>query len=268
MARRIVEAGIPTTLWARRAATLEPFRDTPAEIADTPAELAARSDLVAICVFDDSGVDEVLHGDAGVLAGIQPGAVVVVHSTVHPDTVRRYAEEAAERGIELLDAPVSGGGAAAAAGRLVVMVGGTPEAFERCEAVLQTFGDPVVHVGPLGAGQLAKLVNNVMFAAHLRLASDAAGLARSFGLDPLQLARVVQAGSGASYSLGALAAIGGSITPIAERIGDVMHKDIGIVAEVARDAGVDTGVLMSVAQALNDLLDVERGTAVDGTVGP
>ncbi len=267
MARRVVDAGIPTTLWARRSATLEPFRDTPAAVADTPAELASKSDIIEICVFDDSGVDEVLHGDAGVFAGANPGAVVIIHSTVRPDTVRRCADEAAARGVELLDAPVSGGGGAAASGRLLVMVGGASETFDRCEAVLRTYGDPVIHLGPVGSGQLAKLVNNVLFAAHLRLANDAGALARSFGLDPVQLGRAVQAGSGASFSLGVLVTMGGSVEPLAERIGDLMHKDVGIVADVARDVGADPGLLVSVAQALNDVLDVERGAAGEGPAG-
>ncbi len=95
MARRIVEGGYDLTLWARRPATLEPFADTAAKTAQSPAELAAASDLVCLCVVGDDDVREVLAGDNGVLAGLAPGGIVAIHSTVHPDTCRELAESAA-----------------------------------------------------------------------------------------------------------------------------------------------------------------------------
>ncbi|WP_280364150.1 NAD(P)-dependent oxidoreductase, partial [Nocardia abscessus] len=117
MARRIVEGGYPTTLWARRPAALEPFADTAAVTAASPAALAARSDLVCLCVVGDADVREVVTGDNGVLAGLAPGSIIAVHSTVHPDTCRELAESAAAQQVAVIDAPVSGGGAAAAGGR-------------------------------------------------------------------------------------------------------------------------------------------------------
>ena len=113
MARRIVDGGYDLTLWARRPATLEPFADTAAKTADSPAELAAASDLVCICVVGDDDVREVLAGDTGVLAGLKSGGIVAIHSTVHPDTCRELAESAAKQGVSMIDAPVSGGGPAA-----------------------------------------------------------------------------------------------------------------------------------------------------------
>src|SRR6201981_3082890 len=89
MAERIVEAGSPTTLWARRPASLEPFADTAAKLAGSPAELGATSDLVCLCVVADADVEEVLDGDSGVLAGMADGGIIAIHSTVHPDTCRR-----------------------------------------------------------------------------------------------------------------------------------------------------------------------------------
>jgi 3-hydroxyisobutyrate dehydrogenase-like beta-hydroxyacid dehydrogenase len=116
MARRIVEAGFPMTLWARRPATLEPFVETPAKIAASPAELAAECDLVCLCVVGDADVEELSFGESGLLAGMRRGGVIAVHSTVHPNTCRDIAEKASTQGISILDAPVSGGGPAAAAG--------------------------------------------------------------------------------------------------------------------------------------------------------
>ena len=250
MARRIVDSGIDTTLWARREATLEPFRDSDAQYAESPAELAAASDLVAICVFDDAGVDDVLHGERGVFAGIEQGATIAIHSTVHPTTIHRIADEAAAHGVRLLDAPVSGGGAVAAAGKLLVIVGGDADVYEQCAPVFATYGDPIVHIGPVGSGQLAKLVNNVLFAANLRLANDALALGSQFELDPALLAQVLQNGSGASYSVGVVANTGGSLAPFASRAGPLLRKDVGIVDAVAGLRGAETGMLVTVADGL------------------
>ena len=127
MARRIVGGGYDVTLWARRAAILTPFADTSAKTAQSPAELAAASELVCLCVVGDDDVREVLAGDNGVLAGLAPGGIVAIHSTVHPDTCRELAESAAKQGVSIIDAPVSGGGPAAEEGQLLVMVGGDDE---------------------------------------------------------------------------------------------------------------------------------------------
>src|SRR4051794_8114267 len=143
MARRIVEAGYPTTLWARRPASLEPFADTAAATAASPAELGAASDVLGVCVVDDAGVDEVLRGPDGALAAMADGAVVIVHSTVHPETCVRLQDDFPH--LRLVDAPVSGGGQKAADGELLVMVGGPTDVVERCRPVLETFGDPVLH---------------------------------------------------------------------------------------------------------------------------
>lgn len=110
MARAIVEAGIPTTLWARRAASLEPYADTAAKTAGSPAELAADCDIVCLCVIGDDDIRELCEGEQGLLAHMKPGGVIVIHSTVHPNTCRELAEAAAQKQVSVLDAPVSGGG--------------------------------------------------------------------------------------------------------------------------------------------------------------
>src|SRR5215211_604217 len=160
MARRIVDAGYEMTLWARRSASLEPFADTAAKVAGSPADLAAASDLVCLCVVGDADVEEVATREQGVLAGLSDGGVIAVHSTVHPDTCRTLADRAGAQGVSVVDAPVSGGGLAAAEGRLLAMVGGEPDVVERCRPVFETYADPVVHLGKIGSGQLTKLLNN------------------------------------------------------------------------------------------------------------
>src|SRR5260221_6890175 len=123
MARRIVNAGWPLTIYARRTQPLEPFRDTNAVVAKSLRELGERSDVVAICVYDGSQVEEVTLRN-GFLAGMRRGGIVLVHSTVPRETCLRLAEAAAPRGIDVLDAPISGGPDSAGAGTLSVMVGG------------------------------------------------------------------------------------------------------------------------------------------------
>ncbi|TDC57453.1 NAD(P)-dependent oxidoreductase [Actinomadura sp. KC345] len=259
MARRIVDAGFPTTLWARRPASLEPFAGTGAKVAGSPAELAADCDVVGVCVVDDAGVEQVVAGEAGVLARLAAGGVIVVHSTVHPDTCRRLAEAAAACGVSVVDAPVSGGGPAAAEGSLLLMAGGEPAAVERCRPVFATYADPIVHLGPLGSGQLTKLLNNVLFTANLATAAGALALGRSLGVDTARLAEVVSHGSGASFALGRVAAAGGTLDPLASRAGALLQKDARLLAAVAEAAGVPTGPVMSAADDALELMDHRRG---------
>jgi 3-hydroxyisobutyrate dehydrogenase len=249
MARRIIDAGYPVTLWARRPASLEPFAGTPAKVASSPAELAAASDLVCICVVNDADVEEVLTGERGVLAALQEGGVIAVHSTVHPDTCRRLAGRAAARGISLIDAPVSGGGTAAAEGRLLVMAGGEPDIVERCRPVFATYADPVVHLGPLGAGQVTKLLNNLLFTAHLATAASALALGQALDVDPLRLADVISHGSGSSFALARIASAGGTLDRIASHAGPLLQKDVRLVADLADAAGVPAGTVLAAADA-------------------
>ena len=258
MARRIVDAGFETTLWARRPASLAPFDDTPARRAVSPAELAAASDLVCVCVVDDADVEEVVAGDRGVLAGLRQGGVIAVHSTVHPDTCRRLADRARAHGVTLIDAPVSGGGPAAAEGRLLVMVGGESGTVRLCRKVFETYGDPVVHMGPLGSGQLTKLLNNVLFTANLATAAGALALGREFDVDPAALAEVMAHGSGSSFALSRIAAAGGTLDRIASQAGALLRKDVRLVADLAGAARASTGIVLDAADATLALIEHER----------
>jgi 3-hydroxyisobutyrate dehydrogenase-like beta-hydroxyacid dehydrogenase len=199
IASRIIGAGFPTRLWARRPEALEAFTGPEVRTAATPAELAAGVDLVGICVWDDHAVGDVLYGNDGVLAGAREGTVIAIHSTVLPATVREAAAAAADRGVMLVDAPVSGGREVALSGNLVVAVGGDAAAVERCRPVFAAFGAQVFHLGPVGAGQFAKLINNSLLAANLAVADDAIALAQSLGMEPTALAEVIRHGSGRSF---------------------------------------------------------------------
>ena len=242
MAQRIIDAGFTTTLWARRPEALEPYRGSGASFAPSPSELAAASDLVCLCVVNDDDVQQVFDA---MLPGVAPGAVVAVQSTVHPSTMQRLADAAAARGATVIDAPVSGGGQAAAAGTLLVMVGGDDETVARCRPVFEAYGDPVVHVGPLGAGQLAKLVNNAVFTANITLAEDALALGQAFGLDRTALADVIARGSGNSFALGVVAGLG--YAGLRTLGAPLLRKDVDIVTALAGEQGATTGNLVTVA---------------------
>ncbi|MGV9335892.1 NAD(P)-dependent oxidoreductase [Nocardia sp. NPDC003726] len=258
MARRIVEGGYPTTLWARRPASLEPFADTAAATAGSPAELAARSDLVCLCVVGDADVREVVTGDRGVLAGLAVGSIIAVHSTVHPDTCRELAELAAARQVTVIDAPVSGGGPAAAAGRLLVMAGGDAEAVERSRPVFATYADPIVHLGGVGSGQAAKLLNNLLFTANIATAAGTLALGQGLGISPDRLGEVITHGTANSFALGRIVSAGGTVDRLAEHAGDLLRKDVGLVARLAEAAGIAPGVVLGAADATLALMNRQR----------
>jgi len=251
IARRIIDAGYRTTLWARRRATVDPFADTSARIAATPMALGADSDIVGICVRADDDVVDVVAGPEGVLHGMTDGGVIMVHSTTDPDTCRRLAAHASDSGVSLIDAPVSGGGQRAAERALLVMVGGDRETLERCRPVIETYGQPVIHLGPVGSGQSAKLMNNLLFTAHLALGTRTFALARALDIEPSALARVLEAGSGASAAIGVLAGTGYTAAGVVSRAGPLLRKDTQLAVDLARSVGVTMGIL---ADAADDAL--------------
>jgi 3-hydroxyisobutyrate dehydrogenase-like beta-hydroxyacid dehydrogenase len=237
IARRIAEEGYPLTVWARRRESVEPFREKGARVAATPADLGAASDLVGLCVVADADVEDVLLRSDGVLAGMSSGGIVAIHSTVHPDTCRRVAERAAERGVAIVDAPVSGGGGAAAERKLLVMAGGDAEHVALCRPVFETFADPVIHLGPLGSGQLAKLLNNLVFTAQMTLALDTFSFAERLEMNRAALAQVLASGSGGSRAAAILAASGFDTSRL-RQAAPLLRKDVGIMLDVARAMGV------------------------------
>ncbi|WP_327116807.1 NAD(P)-dependent oxidoreductase [Nocardia sp. NBC_01730] len=256
IAQRIVSAGYQTTLWARRPASLEPFADTSAQIAGSPTELAQASDLVCLCVGNDDDLRAVLTGEHGVLAGMSAGGVIAVHSTVHPDTCRQLAEVAAAQGVSLIDAAVSGGAPAAAEGRLLVMVGGPAGILERCRPVFETYADPLVHLGDVGAGQVTKLLNNLLFTANLATAANTMALGEQLGVDQTRLGEVIAHGSANSFALGRILA--GTLARIAEHAGHTLRKDIELVVELAAASKADTGIALTAADATLALLGHPR----------
>jgi 3-hydroxyisobutyrate dehydrogenase-like beta-hydroxyacid dehydrogenase len=196
MARRMIDAGYPTTLWARRAEALDPYRDTDAAYAASIGEVGAKADHVGVCVLDDAGVRDVC---GELIASMRPGGRIAVHSTVHPATCIALAEQATVHGIALIDAPVSGGGPGAAAGTLTLMLGGEEDAIAAARPVFKTFAGTIIRLGGVGAAQTAKLVNNSLMAAHVALAHHALNAGAALGIDRQAFVDLIKVSSGRSF---------------------------------------------------------------------
>jgi 2-hydroxy-3-oxopropionate reductase len=166
----------------------------------------------------------------------------VVHTTGSPRTIETIAGCAAPHQVDVVDAPVSGGPPNAAAGALTLFVGGAEDAVARVRPVLSCYGDPVLHVGPLGAGQKVKLVNNALFAAHIGLLSGAVELGARLGVPESTLLNALPHGSASSRVLDIVAA-GGSVASFIDTAGEFVGKDVGVVRSIAVELGSDLGVL-------------------------
>lgn len=227
IARRMIDAGFQTILWARRPEALEPYRDTPAIYAETIEDLASRCEHIGLCVVNDDDVRQV--ADA-ILGAARPGTRIAVHSTVHPETVRDLAVRAAERGIGIIDAPVSGGSPAAEAGVLTLMLGGDPEAIDRSMPVFRSFGKLIVRLGEVGAGQEVKIINNSLLVANMGLAQAALEAGETLGIDRASLVELLLASSGRSFGFEVRSRMD---TPAGFRHGGaLLRKDLGLLQEL------------------------------------
>jgi len=248
MVRRLVEAGYQVGVRARTEEAGESLAGLGAQAAGTLAEVGTGAEAVLICVHTDEQVREVCL-DGGLLDAMAGGSALVIHTTGSPRTIDAIAERAAPRGIQVIDAPVSGGPHDIAAGQLTLFVGGSEEAVSRIRPVLASYGDPVLHVGASGAGQRVKLLNNALFAAHIGLLSDAVSLGRQLGVDEAVLLDALPHASAASRALtGATAR--GSVAGFAAAVSGFLRKDLLVVRTVAAELGGDLGALDDAFNAL------------------
>ena len=240
MARSIARAGFDLVLHNRTAdrATLLAV-GLGCDIAGTPREAAAQADVTITMLADDTAVRGVYEGPDGLLAGAQPGGVLVDMSTVRPDTITRFEAAARAAGVGILDAPVSGSVHLAEAGNLTLMVGGRAEDLERARPVLGAVSKTIFHLGPLGTGAAMKLaVNTVIFGLNGALAEGLV-LAEAAGIDRAVAYDVIAAGAaGAPFVTYKRAAyVDPESTPVAFSL-DLTSKDLGLIAEYARSLGV------------------------------
>ena len=240
MARAIAAAGWPLRVWARNERSYESLGDLPYERCESVEELGRRSDVVGLCLTDDADVWELLD-DKGLLGALSAGGIVVNHGTGDPTVAVALANHGEADNRTILDAPVSGGRPAAERSALTTFVGGAPEAAERCRPVFDAFSTTVAYMGPAGAGQMTKLMNNASLLANLRNAEEIISIGAAAGLDPRKLADVLQTGSGSSFALQFLA---GEISPVmARHLPDLWHKDIGHFSDAIRGRALPPTVL-------------------------
>jgi 3-hydroxyisobutyrate dehydrogenase len=263
MARNLLRAGFSVTVWNRTASKAEPLARDGAVLADSPADVAAASEVTFSCVSDSPDVEAVALGPASILHGAAAGSMYIDCSTISPEVARRVATAMAARDVAMLDAPVSGGDIGAKNGTLAVMVGGDRAVFDRCLPVLRAIGETIVHVGPSGSGQVVKLCNQIAGALNLLAMAEAVTFSRRAGVDPGKMLEVVGAGAAGSWMLANLGprAVAGDFAP--GFMVDLMQKDLRLVLETAEQTATPLLGAALVQQVLRILQAEGRGA--DGT---
>ena len=259
MALNLVRKGWPLQVVARRDDAAQPLLEAGAQRAASPEALGRACRLVFLCLSDDAAVEQVLFGDQGLAGGLAVGSVVVDTSTISATSARAFAQRLADRGVTLLDAPISGGQKGAEDGTLAVMVGGPAPVVEACREAMQAFGKAITHVGDVGAGQTVKACNQVAVAGAMLGVADAIALAKSQGVDPGVMRDVVMGGSGRSFALErhGQRIIDGDFQPgFRARL---MRKDLGIALATARSGGAQLQGAQLVERLVGELCDSGRG---------
>lgn len=259
MAANVVRAGYPVHVWNRTPGRAAPLVNIGAVEAASPRELAAAVDIVVVCVSDTPDVEAVLFDPEGIAAGARSGSLVIDCSTVSPSATRVFAARLAERGVAMVDAPVSGGSEGAIQGTLTIMVGGEADHVARAHAVLAAMGRTITHMGPIGAGQATKAVNQVILCGAYLGVAEGMVLALKSGLDPDAV--VAALGGGAAQSW-VLANRSGRMVedryPLGFKV-RLHRKDLGIALELAREAGASLPVAGLAAQIENGLIAEGHG---------
>lgn len=248
MARRLLDGDVPLVVHDVVAAAVEPFVAEGAVAASTPAELARDATVISIVVQDEAQVRDVLVGPDGILAAASPGTVVAVHSTISAEGAAALADLAAGAGVELVDAPISGGAIGAHEGMLAVMVGGSEAAVERARPVLDRYATLVVHVGPVGSGTRMKIARNLITFASFAAVGEAQRLAAVAGLDVGQLGDVVRHSDRVTGGAGAIMLRPDAgemepddgLRPIFGHTLTLGAKDLDLAAAMGAELGVDT----------------------------
>jgi len=238
MGKNLLKAGFPLTVWNRSSAKADDLIREGATLAATPREAAARADVLITIVSDPAAVEAVLWGEEGALEGLRPGSVLVDSSTISPALARRVTAACAERGVDFLDAPVTGGTWGAEKGELVFMVGGKAEVLERVKPVLAAMGKRFFHLGSNGAGQTVKLAMNLILALEVDALAEALALVTASGVPGERLVEVLQSSMARAAVLDVKAPL------ILKREFPpsfplrLMHKDLKIALELAREQDV------------------------------
>ena len=254
MALNLIKAGYPLSVYARRQDVLEPLTHGGATACDSPKALASQSEVIITMVSDTHDVEQVILGQDGIIEGAQSGSVVVDMSTISPSATRRIAESLGKRGIQMLDAPVSGGEQGAIDAVLSIMVGGKEEVFQQILPIFEALGKNIVHIGEHGTGQVTKACNQIVIAQTLVAITEAFILARVSGADPSKVRAALLGGFAGSRVL----------ETHGQRILDhnfdpgfkarLHQKDMRIAMEAAHEMGIAMPGAALAAQQLNALI--------------
>lgn len=247
MAVNLLRAGYSVTVYDLRHEVLNGLEQLGAQIAASAREVGALSDIIEIAVLDDAQLETVVLGrddDDGVLAGAAPGAILLIHSTVSPDTCRDIAAQADRVAVRVVDAPVSGAEAGAIAGTLTLLVGGNADDVEPCRAVFNVIGERVFHLGGIGAGQVGKICNNLMFTVNLRTAFEALRLANAAGIDEKLMREITSGSTANSWSLEHIDAMREMMRNRRQSRDSIAigNKDLSLAADLGRSLGIDTPI--------------------------
>ncbi len=239
MAVNLLKAGYDLMIYNRTRAKCEPLRKRGAAIADNPTELATLCDVIIMIVTDTPDVEAVLFGPRGLARGLSPGKIIIDMSTISPQATIDFASRLAEMGVEMLDAPVSGGQRGATDGTLTIMVGGKADIFTKCLPLFKAMGKNIHHVGKNGDGQKVKLVNQVICALNILGVVEGMRFANALRLDPAKVHQVVSTGAAASWMLSNLgqAILAGDFSP-GFRVA-LQAKDLRLAVESMRYLGME-----------------------------
>ena len=259
MSRHLIKGGHEVSVWTRREASAAEAVAAGAIFRASPAELAQHCEVVFTIITASSDVEQVALGDNGLIHGFARGSVHVDMSTIAPTMARKIAGHLAIRGIEFLDAPVSGGGMGAQNATLAIMAGGKPEVFARIKPLFELMGKTILHVGPTGAGQITKACNQMVMVAAIQAVAEAAHLAAANNVDFAKVMAAMQSGSAGSRVLdffGDKMARRDFAAGIEARL---HHKDYALIMEEAARAGAPLPISAQVWQQLNGLMALGWG---------
>jgi len=254
MAINLKKAGHTVFVHGRRPESMTPPLEAGCAGCASIAEAAAQADIIIVMVSDTPDVEQVLFDDNGVIHGARPGSVVVDMSTISPTATRHMAKRLSDRGIEMLDAPVSGGEVGAINATLSIMVGGKPEVFERVKPVFEAMGKNIVRVGDNGAGQVAKACNQIVVAVTIEAVAEALTFARKNDVDPAKVRDALMGGFAGSRILEVHGKrmLDNDYTPGFKT--KLHQKDINIVMQTAKELGLALPGAALVMQHLNALM--------------
>ena len=266
MARNLLKAGFGLRVFDLVPAAVEELEQEGAQAARSAADAVRGMEVVISMLPASRHVEGLYLGDNGLLAALEPGTLVLECSTIAPESARRVHQAAAERGLQMLDAPVSGGTAGAAAGTLTFMVGGEAAVLEKAQPIFQAMGKNIFHAGPDGAGQVAKVCNNQVLAVQMIATAEAMALGVANGLDPAVLAEIMRQSSGGNWTLekynpwpGVMENAPASKGYSGGFMAELMAKDLGLAQEAAQVTGSSTPMGALALQLYRLLLKQGKG---------